>query len=178
MKSVVIETNVIAVANEMANQADSDCIAACIDALHTAQKKRKVVIDSSQLLFQEYFKYANRSGQPRTGDAFIKWLSDNQANTKRVESVSITPHSNDPDNFNEFPSDPSLSAFDRSDRKFVAVALSSKRNPIILNAVDSDWWNFSNQLKNAGVSVRFLCPQMMKAKKTRKRKVRPLLFES
>jgi len=162
MKSVVIETNVIAVANEMASQADSDCIAACIDALHTAQKKRKVVIDSSQLLFQEYFRYVNRSGQPRTGDAFIKWLWDNQANSKRVESVIITPRTSAPDNFKEFPSDPSLNAFDLSDRKFVAVALASKRNPAIVNAVDSDWWDFHNQLKTNGVRVKFICPQMMR----------------
>jgi hypothetical protein len=162
MKSVVVETNVIAVANELADQADVDCVDACIDALHTAQKKRKVVVDSSQLLFQEYFKYANRSGQPRTGDAFIKWLWDNQANAKRVECVSITSRASDPDNFNEFPSDPGLNLFDRSDRKFVAVALSSKRSPKILNATDSDWRDFREQLKANGISVIFLCPQMMK----------------
>jgi hypothetical protein len=162
MKSVVIETNVIAVANELAGQADVDCIAACIDALLIAQKKRKVVIDSGQLLFQEYFKYANRSGQPRTGDAFIKWLWDNQANIKRVESVNITQRTSDPTNFQEFPSDSSLNQFDPSDRKFVAVALASKRSPIILNAVDSDWWEFRDQFKANGVKVKFLCPQMMK----------------
>ena len=162
MKSVVVETNVIAVANELAEQADDNCIVACIEALHTAQKKRKVVIDSGQLLFQEYFKYANRSGQPRTGDAFIKWLWDNQANTKRVECVSISPSAAEPDNFNEFPNDPNLRQFDHSDRKFVAVALSSKRNPKILNATDSDWRDFRDQLKANGVAIVFLCPQMMK----------------
>ena len=162
MKSVVIETNVIATANELADQADAECVIACIDALRTAQQKRKIVIDSSQLLFLEYFKYANRSGQPRTGDAFMKWLWDNQANTKRVERVGITSRADDPDNFNEFPSDPGLNQFDRADRKFVAVALSSKRNPKILNATDSDWRDFHDQLKANGVSVQFLCPQMMK----------------
>lgn len=162
MKSVVVETNVIAVANELADHVDVDCITACIDALHTAQKKRKVVIDSNQLLFQEYFRYANRSGQPRTGDAFIKWLWDNQANIKRVECVSISPLASAPDNFKEFPNDPSLNQFDPSDRKFVAVARASKRNPAIINATDSDWWAFRDRLKANGVTVKFICPQMMK----------------
>lgn len=161
-RAVVIETNVIAVANELAIQADSDCILACIDALERAQKRRKVVIDAGQLLFREYFRYGHRSGQPGAGDAFVKWLWSNQANPKHVESVNITPRVGDPENFDEFPDDPSLEHFDRSDRKFVATALASKLQPKIVNAVDSDWRHFRDELKANDVSIIFLCPQMMK----------------
>lgn len=162
MKAVIIETNVIAVANELADHADTECIVACIDALQIAQEKKKIVIDSGQLLFDEYFRYANRAGQPGLGDFFVKWLWDNQANKRCCEIVTITPSSDDLDDFQEFPDDPELAGFHRDDRKFVAVALASKRKPKILNAVDTDWWHFRDQLRRHNVSIQFLCPDMMR----------------
>jgi len=162
MKAVVIETNVIAVANELAHHADLKCMLACINALQIAQQKRKIVIDSGQLFFAEYFRYANRAGQPGLGDAFMKWLWDNQANTRRCERVDITPSDHDAENFEEFPDDPELTGFHKDDRKFVAVAIASRQNPKILNAVDSDWWHFREQLSKHNISVQILCPQMMK----------------
>ncbi len=161
MKAVIVETNVIAVANELADHADPVCSLACINALQTVHQKRKIVIDSGSLFFDEYFRYASRSGQPRLGDLFVKWLWDNQANVRRCERVSITASVNDPNDFVEFPDDPSLHCFDRADRKFVAVALASRRNPKILNAVDTDWWHFRDQLGLYNISIQFLCPQMM-----------------
>ena len=164
MKAVIIETNVIAVANEMADHADSKCIVSCINSLEKTKMKQKIVIDSGMLIFEEYFRYAHRSGQPRVGDAFLKWLWDNQANSKRCERVNITPRDIDPDNFKEFPDDPALNKFDRSDRKFVAIACASNHHPKILNATDSDWYHFKTQLSNYGVFIKFLCPNLMKPK--------------
>lgn len=161
MKAIVVETNVIAVANEMADHADMACVGACINALETAQDKRKIVIDSGQILFSEYFRYANRAGQPGLGDAFVKWLWDNQANVRHCERVDITSLNNDPGNFAEFPDDPNLQGFDRSDRKFVAVALAGRRKPKIINAVDTDWWHYKDELRNYGITIQFLCPDLM-----------------
>ncbi|GIV75830.1 MAG: hypothetical protein KatS3mg050_0224 [Litorilinea sp.] len=44
-------------------------------------------------------------------------------------------------------------------RKFVAVALVHGGNPPILNAVDSDWWDYREPLTAAGVRIEFLCPE-------------------
>lgn len=161
MKAVVVDTNVIAVVNQKADHVDQNCMLACINALQIAQQKKKILIDSGSLFFEEYFRYASRSGQPQLGDFFIKWLWDNQANNRRCERVNITPSDNDPDNFKEFPDDPELQGFHRDDRKFVAVAVASRRNPSILNAVDTDWWHFRKQLIRHNISVQFLCPQLM-----------------
>ena len=65
MKAVVVETNVVAVANELAGQAGPQCVIECLRALQTARQKI-VVIDEGGLCFEEYFRYANRSGQPKT----------------------------------------------------------------------------------------------------------------
>jgi hypothetical protein len=63
-----------------------------------------------------------------------------------------------------FPEDESLSKFDLSDRKFVAVALVHPEHPPILNASDSDWSHFKTALAAYGVQVEFLCPELMIAK--------------
>ena len=167
MKAVVVDTNVIVVANEMSDHSDDDCIIACIDALQRAREKQKVVIDSGGLFFDEYFRHANRSGQPLAGDAFVKWLWDNQANSKRCENVDITPLDNEANEFAEFPDDQVLTGFDRSDKKFVAVVRASKYNPKILNATDSDWWHFQRPLKDHGILIEFLCPNLMKPENSR-----------
>lgn len=86
----------------------------------------------------------------------------NQAVSKRCERVRITPLPTKQDEFAEFPKDPALSGFNRSDRKFVAVCLASKLTPSVLNATDSDWWIFRNPLKRHGIKIEFLCPNDIK----------------
>jgi len=49
MKAVIIETNVIAVANEIADHAGSECILSCINSLEKAKMKQKIVIDISDM---------------------------------------------------------------------------------------------------------------------------------
>lgn len=158
-ETVVLETNVIAVANGKAPQAGLGCVAACIDALDKARREI-VVLDAGGRIFDEYFRHARRSGQPGMGDAFAKWLWDRQGYAKHCVKVDITPKDPDAEDFEEFPDDAGLAGFDRSDRKFVAVALGSRRNPAVLNACDSDWWNFREPLERNGVTIKFLCPEL------------------
>ena len=61
----------------------------------------------------------------------------------------------------EFPDDPALTGFDSSDRKFVAVAVASEIQPALLNATDTDWWEYRVELERHGVNVHFLCPELM-----------------
>ena len=159
MKAVVVETNVIAVANELAEQAGPGCILACLDALDAARRK-VIVLDAGNLCFDEYFRYANRSGQSRAGDAFARWLWENQY-TSKCERVEITSKGGAPNNFMEFPDDPALDDFDPSDRKFVAVAKASRNKPTVLNAADTDWWNHREPLERNGIKIEFLCPELM-----------------
>ena len=91
----------------------------------------------------------------------MKWVWENLGVEEHCERVHLTPHSDDPDDFTEFPCDPALNTFDRNDRKYVAVALASPRHPEVLNAVDTDWWNHREALLRHGVRLRFLCPQHM-----------------
>lgn len=157
--SVVVDTNVAIVANGCYVPASEQCTGACIEALLAAQAGL-VLVDDCYRIFDEYRQHLSHSGQPGVGDAFFKWLWNNQANPASCRQVTITPC---PDGrvFQEFPNDPALASFDRDDRKFVAVALASAEHPWILNATDSDWWVFRTALTNHGVKTRFLCPELM-----------------
>lgn len=159
MKAVVIDTNVIAAANEEAEHAGPPCVLSCIEALEAA-RQAVVVIDDGSLCFDEYFRHADRSGQPRVGDAFARWLWENQ-HGRHCERVTITPKAVGSEDFVEFPRDRELQDFHRKDRKFVAIALKSKRKPTILNATDSGWWRFRIALGKIGIRLKHLCPELL-----------------
>ena len=156
---VVVDTNVAVVANNTKHPAGQDCVRSCLDALRYVRGDCRVLLDDSDLILGEYRRHLCPSGQPGLGDAFFKWLFDNQGDPAHCRRISVHPH---PDRgFEEFPPDPSLSSFDLDDRKFVAMALASGGSPQILNASDTDWWQYRRELKQNGVAVTFLCPDLM-----------------
>jgi len=159
MAAFVVDTNVPIVAN-VRSHADPSCVIACVDALLSVRSGGVIVLDDSMRILDEYMDHLSLSGEPGAGDAFMKWVWTVQADENQCERVSLTPlQENGLDDFAEFPGDPDLATFDRSDRKFVATALASLNDPVILNAVDSDWAECHNALVRNGLSIRFLCPQ-------------------
>lgn len=161
MSQMVVDTNVAVCANGETPQASPRCVIACVDALEALKRRGTVLIDVHGDILGEYVGRLSRSGQPGVGDAFLRWLIDNQANRYRVRQVTTTPDG--AGGYAEFPADPALAGFDRDDRKFVAVALSASRRhpPSILNATDSDWKTFEAELAIHHVRIEFLCPELM-----------------
>ena len=129
---VVVDTNVPLVANGKADQAGLKCEDACVRKLRLIQAERRTLLDDKWLIIKEYRRNLSHTGQPGVGDAFFKWLWENQANPQHCRIVPVTVH--DGRGFEEFPDSARLSSFDRSDRKFVAVALASGSSPELLNA--------------------------------------------
>lgn len=159
MSAFVVDTNVPVVANGRSKQADPDCVIACIDAMGEVRNRGTIVLDDGGLILDEYMRNLSMSGQPGAGDVFMKWVWNVQADNTQCERVVLSLRSGGKDDFNEFPDDPDLANFDRSDRKFVAVALASRKKPVVLNAVDTDWAEHHRALAKHGVRVQFLCPQ-------------------
>lgn len=157
MSVMVVDTNVAIVANGQCDHADWKCQLACVKKLEEVVKQKKIAIDDKGLILKEYSGYLNHSGEPSVGDKFYKHVFNNQYTKKYCVRVSIHPVA---DSFQEFPKSPDLQDFDKSDRKFVAVALAAGRSVPILNATDSDWVNYKKALVAAGVSVVQLCPHM------------------
>lgn len=157
--AVVMDSNVAIVANGQAEQAGSQCRQNCIAALQRIQQDKIILLDAGRLIIEEYRHNLRLSGQPGAGDAFFKWLWQNQGNYQHCRAVSITPHPRR--GFAEFPDDDALADFDPSDRKFVAVALASTERPSVLNASDTDWRQHRDALEKHGVAVCFICPELM-----------------
>ena len=158
-REVVVDTNVPVVSNGDHDQAGIPCVRKCIARLAKIRDAGTLLLDDKNFIIQEYKSRLSFVGQPGPGDAFFKWLHDNQANLESCRKIEVTINSDR--EFDEFPDDPHLSAFDRSDRKFVAVALASGTSPEILNASDTDWWHHEQALQMHGVNVVFLCPKLM-----------------
>jgi len=153
MKLVVIDTNVIVVANGKSEQASAECVFICDKRLEKIKLgQKKLVLDSQWQIIGEYKQKLNSTGQPGVGDAFLKWVLTNFGNNQLCDLVYISPKGLD-----EFPEVPELSGFDLSDRKFVAVSIIHPSHPPILQAVDSLWWGFKDALERNGVKVEFIC---------------------
>ena len=160
--AVVIDTNVAMVANGKAEQAGPQCRENCIIELEQIFQHKTILLDAGYLIMEEYLSNLSLSGQPGAGDAFFRWLWQNQANQQRCRMIEITPHSER--GFTEFPVDDALAGFDRSDRKFAAVALASGVSPPVWNASDTDWWQHRDALEKHGIAVRFICPELMEVR--------------
>jgi hypothetical protein len=158
--TVIVDTNVPLVANRRSPMAGDACVAACSHVLLDITRGRKrIALDDKWRILSEYGHKLSRTGQPGVGDAFYKWVLTNQANRALCDRVEIHPLADDAEDFEEFPRhQPGLEAFDRADRKFVAVSAAHPDRPPILQAVDLKWWSWNPALRAAGIEVEFLCP--------------------
>ena len=153
----VIDTNIPKIANGGQPQAGPDCEEACIHAILDVTRKGLLVLDDKDIIFGEYRRQLSLKGQPGVGDMFMKWVHENRATPGRCCRVALRSPREPEDEFHEFPPAPDLQSFDRSDRKFVAVAVAHGGNPPIQVAVDRGWWDHRDALAREGVRVEFLC---------------------
>jgi hypothetical protein len=168
MSFVIIDTNVLMVANEdfPPGQVDGDDVKACIERLEAIQNgrsKERVVLDIEDRLLGEYQETLQSSQQPSTGHAFLYWLFQAGWNPSLCDRVPITCQSESEQVFAEFPAHAALSDFDVADRKFVATSNAHASKPPILQAVDAKWMGWEPALNECGIRIEWLCPQTAKS---------------
>ncbi len=170
MSTVVVDTNVLIVANGTALQMSDCCRTRCIDRLALVRDGDRVVIDEQYFILREYQTNLNPNrNPPGPGEAFVKYLLQNMANPARVSLVKLTPTNREQTEFSEFPNDADLrQAFDPSDRKFVAASHAHFDKPPILEASDSKWLGWEAQLLTHGIRVEFLCRKELEDIRQRK----------
>ena len=152
---IVVDTNVVVVANGRSEQASSDCVETCGERLEEIMRGEiKLVLDNRWIILREYMQNLRSNGAD-VGDRFLGWLLVNK--DERCDLVPITPIDGSENEFEEFPDDPALDGFDPDDRKFIAVACAHLERPPILQAVDSQWLDFRNAFRQNGVTVEFIC---------------------
>ncbi len=152
----IVDTNVLVVANgrEKAPQASPECVLSCAIYLNNLRKSDILVIDCNRLILKEYMDNVSVKGEG-IGDQFLMWLLQNQANPKHCERVDIKQV--EEYEFEKFPQSESLKDFDKSDRKFVAVALTHDAKPAIAIAIDRGWNRHQKPLHEHGIEIEFLC---------------------
>lgn len=160
MTHYVVDTNVAVVANGRDGDHDIDCRLACVEQIRTIfQKTRhRTILDDAGAILEEYRVYLNPHGQPGVGDEFYRFLLNFRGNPKRIIQVALAKDANT-GAYVDFPNNPDLAQFDPGDRKFAAAARVGRG--VVLNAVDSDWKQFADPLRNAGIKVKELCPQCL-----------------
>ena len=156
--TVIVDTNVAVVVSGRSEQASEVCVETCIERLLQVNNGEvKLALDDQRRIIQEYRQNLSPNGRPDIGDVFLKWVETNWANLQRCDLVSITSVDGSENDFEEFPTDSALNDFDPDDRKFIAVACAHPDNPPILQAVDSQWLDFDDALRQNGVAIAFIC---------------------
>ena len=154
---VVVDTNVVVVANALSEQASEDCVEICAERLEEIMRDEvKLVLDDNWQILGEYAQNLHLTGND-VGDRFLRWVLRNWRNPERCALIHITPVAGSENEFEEFPDDPMLNDFDPDDRKFIAVAIAHPEKPPILQAVDSQWWDFRDAFRRNGIIVEFIC---------------------
>jgi len=151
----IIDTNVGVVAN-LGSSASAACALACVRLLRDIVNEGRLALDDRERIFNEYRRYLSLSGAPGVGDEFMRWVHDNQYNEAMCRRVTISAH--EARGFTEFPEAESLTAFDRADRKFVAVARAHPCDSTIFAALDRGWKIHQAALAQEGVQVSLVCP--------------------
>ena len=66
------------------------CVLACVEAIEHVIRKRGLVIDAGDEIFDEYRQQLSIKGQPGVGDRFMKWVHDNRWSLPESDRVAIT----------------------------------------------------------------------------------------
>jgi hypothetical protein len=150
---VIIDTNVMMVANHQNTEVTSMCQEVCVEFLIKARADYVVLIDSGDEIRSEYARALQDRRPYQLGALFLQHILQHQWDANRVRRVDL--EKTKVGAFTDFPDDPELSSFDLSDRKFVALA--KKTKVAVTNAVDSDWVDSLHALNMNGIEVNFLC---------------------
>ena len=166
----LVDTNVPKNANlatkpDLLSDVPYTCIEQCVLAVEHITNNGGLVLDDGGEIFAEYIANLSLGGEPGMGNAFAKWVQNNQWNAQKVDRVTITKTC---DSYAEFPDHVDLIQFDISDRKFIAIANVHPDKPPVLQATDSKWWGWKDTLDEIGITVHFLCPDYAKTKYAKK----------
>ena len=178
MDAVIVDTNVIVIADNTDDDERKNCRERCQDRLqqildpHIRDQRETVVVDDRWRIFEEYKHHVDPNTRKGIGAIFVKTLMQNLKNPEICTTVHITPLAGNGTDFEEFPNaDEALTGFHKKDRKFIAVALAHQRDageaPPILLAMDRGWLQFTDALANHGINVDLICEEAIQRPRQR-----------
>lgn len=156
MTDWVVDTNVPIVANGRSEDGEARppalaCREATVRFLLRVAVSGKVLLDLGGEIQAEYRAHLRPPGQPGVGDRFYQMVL--QSSPDRVKRVDLIR--GDDGEFESLPESLRAINFDRSDRKFAALA--HQEAAPLANATDSDWINDAETVEQTGITVHNLC---------------------
>jgi hypothetical protein len=156
---VIVDTNVLAVAQGLHQGASDTCRAHCTQLVSRIQQGRHVVaVDgegSGDAILSEYLQTLRKTHSSGIGSKLAITLWRRRHDPAVCRKVDITPCDTPPGSFDEVPEQ--LKNIDIDDHKWIAVAVAAGNNPKIYQAHESEWWNRSRDFVESGIEVVFLC---------------------
>ena len=117
---------------------------------HLDKSETCIAVDDKHLILGEYFRLLSPQLAPYLIlTALLRQCRVLHKSIAVVEGVAV------------IPDELKLVVHDRNDRIFVAVALSFSSPCPIVNATDSDWVDWEEGLRDHGIEVIQLCPQLV-----------------
>jgi hypothetical protein len=152
---LVIDTNVLAVAEGLHPEASEQCVANAIAVLELLDAGKVLAVDSEDQILQEYLGAMTQSQGSGPGVKLASLLWRSRWNGRMCRPIAITPHATRIGSFYEVPEP--LHDLDADDLKFVAVAMAEGSSPPIVQAVDTEWWLRRKEFASCGIDVQFIC---------------------
>lgn len=155
MTSIVVDTNVLAVADGRHDGASEHCVLACLAIVQRVADGQCVAVDSSNAILSEYLLTVAGKGRFGPAAKLVKKLWDQRWNPDVCCSVEITLIDDPAGSFAEVPA--VLQDFDIDDHKFIAVARALGAASLLYQALDREWWVRRADFVAAGILVQFPC---------------------
>lgn len=145
---VVVDANVLISANQRGTHVDLSCAASSAVELRRIEQEGVLLEDTIGLVYSEYKRYCNFSGQPGPGDRFFLWYLRTRWSDNKVKRIEIGK--DETEIAQQVPTE--LRDFDPSDLKWLAVYVAGK-GEALLNAADSDYAERADDLQRNGIRV-------------------------
>lgn len=152
---VVVDTNVLAVAEGIKDGASDECIASCTAMARRIQEGLPLTVDDGDRMLAELVKTMKKSSASGIGVKLALSLWRRRHDPAVCHTVTISPSDDPPGSFEEVPDQ--LRDFDIDDHKFFAVAVAHGPGTQIFQALDEEWWSRRRDFPACGLDVQFLC---------------------
>lgn len=156
MNYYVIDANVMLTAGKrLADIPDEllECWRGCIDFIRNIiHEKAKIVVDDAWEVLKEYDNTRTIIGYPNASGNFYQYVMTNQMQHLSFIHLNKTGEYE----YEKYPDDQNLKSFDRSDKKYIALAYNHDNKPPIIEATDSKWWGIKKNLEAQGIGLQFV----------------------
>lgn len=154
-KCIVVDTNVLAVAEGLNDEATDHCRQACVRIAQQVRGGQLIAVDADDLIVREYIRVLKKADTSGVGTKLAQTLFRQRHDPQVCRRVQVTPADEPPGSFEEVPA--KLRDFDIDDHVFIAVAAADGRGTQVLQALDEEWWDRKQDFADSGIDVQFLC---------------------